>query len=111
MNPWACGFLGNPQQACGRTPTRIRQYRGWLSDAKVDVTIYRPGKGEVDSNSGRTDDVGYVEFTFNDLESADQAKVTVTLRRMSPDDGHIYLSLRRPGTTKEGGDDHCRKPR
>jgi hypothetical protein len=69
---------------------RLCDGRGWLSDAEVDVTIYRPGEGEVDSASGYTDGDGYIDFTFTDLENADQARVTVTPEGKPPDDGHIY---------------------
>jgi hypothetical protein len=64
--------------------------RDWLSGAEVDVVIYRPGVGEVDSDNGYTDGEGYIDFTFTDLENGDQAKVTVTPEGMPPDEGHIY---------------------
>jgi len=62
----------------------------WLETAKVDVVIYRPGVGNVDSTTGYTNASGYAEFTFTDLENADQARVTVTPKEMSPDSGHTY---------------------
>ena len=65
----------------------------WVSDAEVDVIIYRSGEGEVDYDNGFTDDVGYIDFTFTDLENADQAWVTVTPKGMSPDDEHTYYWL------------------
>ncbi len=62
----------------------------WLSGAAVDVVIYRPGVGNVDSASGSTDSAGYVEFTFDDLTSGDQARVTITPVNMNPDTHHTY---------------------
>ena len=50
----------------------------WLSGASVDVTIYRPGVGTVDSGSGTTNSTGYVEIEFDDLEDGDEAHVIVT---------------------------------
>ncbi len=71
---------------------KVRHCAGtyWLGGAKVDVVIYRPGAGVVDSDSNTTDKVGYVSFTFTDLENGDEARVTVTPVEMSPDDDHTY---------------------
>ena len=62
----------------------------WLSNAQVDVSIQRPGVGEVDSDTGWSDGSGYVEFTFSDLEGGDQAHVTVTPEGKDPDTDHTY---------------------
>ncbi|MCK4304515.1 MAG: hypothetical protein KAY24_09780 [Candidatus Eisenbacteria sp.] len=66
---WAgeTGVLKLMVKECGGT---------WLDNVEVEVTIYRPGTGEIDSDSGYTD-VGYIEFEFNDLEDGDEARVTV----------------------------------
>lgn len=73
----------------------------WLSNAAVNVSIYRPGVGEVDSAAGSTNGSGYVEFTFYDLVGADQARVTVTPNGLSPDSGHTYYWI--PGRGREPG--------
>lgn len=76
----------------GDLKLKVRHCAGtyWLAGAEVDVIIYRPGVGEVDSDSGTTDKVGYVSITFTDLEHGDEARVTVTPKGMSPDDDHTY---------------------
>lgn len=62
----------------------------WISGADVDVSIQRPGSGEVDSAKGTTNSTGYVEFTFYNLEGDDEAHVTVTPSGLSPDGSHTY---------------------
>jgi hypothetical protein len=49
----------------------------WLTNTRVDVAIIRPGVGQVDSDTGYTNGSGYVEFTFDTLQDADEAHVTV----------------------------------
>ncbi len=65
----------------------------WISGADIDVTIYRPGTGNVDSGSGTTGVSGYVEIVFDDLELGDQALVTVTPVNEDPDSDHTYYWL------------------
>jgi hypothetical protein len=62
----------------------------WVTYGQVDVVITRPGVGQIDSDSGTTDNSGYVEFTFDSLENGDQAHVTVTPSGHDPDDSHVY---------------------
>lgn len=62
----------------------------WIGNAQVSVSIVRPGAGEVDSDSGTTDSIGYAEFTFNDLEDGDEAHVTITPGGDTPDASHVY---------------------
>jgi hypothetical protein len=62
----------------------------WLSDAQIDVLIYRPGVGQVDSGSGYTNSTGEFDMTFTSLVVGDQARVTVTPKNGSPDSGHVY---------------------
>lgn len=73
----------------------------WMSGAKLDVEIYRPGVGVVDSFGDATDAYGYVEFEMEGLESEDEARVTITPSGMDPDDSHVYVwvasRLRSPG--------------
>lgn len=63
----------------------------WISGARVDVDIERPGVGRVDGATGYTDNVGYVEFTLNSLQDKDEAKVTVTPSGETPDANHVYF--------------------
>lgn len=63
---------------------------GWLSDARIDVVIWRTGVGQVDSATDYTDNDGYLEIAFDDLEDEDKALVTVTPSGQSPDDDHTY---------------------
>jgi hypothetical protein len=73
----------------------------WLSGAAVDVVIYRPGIGNVDSASESTDSAGYVEFTFYDLSGGDQARVTITPVDLDPDSSHTYYWI--PGRGRAPG--------
>lgn len=76
---------------------------GAIAEAQVDVIIYRPGVGQVDSATGYTNTAGYVEFTFTSLEIGDEARTTVTPDGESPDAGHTYVWTTRPGDAG-GGD-------
>lgn len=69
----------------------------WLVDARVDVLIYRPTVGYMDSDTGYTNGAGYVEFSFSDPEEADEARVTVTPKGQSPESGHVYYWTAPPG--------------
>ena len=59
-----------------------------LDGALVEVEIYRPGSGQIDSDSGYTDE-GYLEFEFTDLEEDDEARVEATPSGM-PASTHTY---------------------
>jgi|GEM_PF-6734770 len=86
-------FTTTPCRAdTGDLKLKVRGCMGtnWLSNAKVDVVIYRPGTGKVDAATGHTDSSGYVKFTFTSLQSADEAHVTVTPVDKSPDANHRY---------------------
>lgn len=61
-----------------------------IQGAAVDVILYRTGVGQIDSASGTTTSTGYVEFTFDDLEPLDQARVTITPSGESPDQHTFY---------------------
>ncbi len=103
-----------PACLAGETGTlklKVRSCMGmiWLSNAEVDVVIYRPGSGQIDSATGYTSSSGYVEFTFDNLQQADQARVTVTPSGGGPaDSGHTYYwiasSLLSPGQWDVGPD-------
>jgi hypothetical protein len=90
----AAVVLVGPAQAgsSGLLKLKVRQCYGssWMSGASVDVTIYRPGVGNVDSGSGTTDSVGYVEIPFDDLENGDEAHVIVTPSDDSQGSSHTY---------------------
>ena len=75
---------------------------GSIGSAKVDVIIYRPGVGQVDSATGYTNSSGYVEFTFASLEIGDQARTTVTPKGESADSGHTYVRTMGPGDESSG---------
>ena len=62
----------------------------WISNAEVDVILYRPGTGQIGSATGYTSSTGYVEFSFTNLQGTDQAHVTVTPSGESPDASHTY---------------------
>jgi hypothetical protein len=66
-----------------------------IDGAVVDVIIWRPGVGEIDSASGETAD-GYVEFTFDGLQDDDKAHVTVTPEGHDPDPSHCYYWVKPP---------------
>jgi hypothetical protein len=63
----------------------------WMSGANISVTIVRSGAGAVDTGSGVTNSAGYVEIAFDDLETDDEAVVTVTPANQGPRSEHIYL--------------------
>ncbi len=63
----------------------------WISGAEVDVSIYRPGVGQVDSATGHTDGSGYIQFSFDSLDRGDEARVTVTPSGHKPDSKHLYV--------------------
>lgn len=63
----------------------------WIDNAQVDVIIYRPGVGQIDSATGYTNSSGYVEFTFASLAIGDEARTTVTPEGESPDSRHTYV--------------------
>jgi hypothetical protein len=62
----------------------------WLSNARIDVVIDRPGVGQVDSASGFTNSSGYIEFDFKSLQTSDEAHVTVTPSGQGADSNHVY---------------------
>jgi hypothetical protein len=62
---------------------------GWLTGAQVDVSVTRSGS-EIASATDYTNGSGYVEFTFSNLRTGDQAHVTVTPNGESPDSSHVY---------------------
>ena len=62
----------------------------WLSNARIDVVIDRPGVGQVDSASGYTNSSGYIEFSFKSLQTSDEAHVTVTPSGQGADSNHVY---------------------
>ncbi|MBD3161433.1 MAG: hypothetical protein GF346_04405 [Candidatus Eisenbacteria bacterium] len=76
----------------GTLKLKIRpcSYSSWLDSAKVEVDIYRPEQGVIDSDTDYTDSEGYVAITFTGLQNGDQARVTVTPQEQSPDDDHTY---------------------
>ena len=55
------------------------------------------GCGKIDSDSGYTNSVGYIEFTFTGLEDGDQAHVTVTPSGDDPDDSHAHVRVHDDG--------------
>ena len=64
-----------------------------MGDAWVEVQIYRPGSGIVDSDSGACTN-GAISFRFADLECDDEARVTLTPSTSdSPDEGHVYICI------------------
>jgi hypothetical protein len=73
-----------------------------INNAKVDVIIYRPGLGQVDSAAGYTNGSGYVEFTFTSLEIGDEARTTVTPSGESADTGHTYFWIMGAGDSGGG---------
>jgi len=90
---FAALFLGEVAEAgdTGTLTLKVQRCLGsWIAGAAIDVTIYRPGTGNVDSGSGTSGLSGYVEIVFDDLEVGDQALVTVTPVNEDPDSGHIY---------------------
>lgn len=58
-----------------------------LDNHAVEVSINRPGYGEIDTDSGYTDN-GYIEFGFSDLEDGDQARVSAGPEGF--DVAHVY---------------------
>jgi hypothetical protein len=64
---------------------------GWLSDARIDVSVTRSGAGEIASATGYTNSSGYVEFTFSNIQTDDQAQVTVTPSGEHADGNHSYV--------------------
>ena len=64
---------------------------GWLSGARIDVSVTRSGQGVIDSTTGYTNSSGYVDFTFTNLESGDESHVTVTPSGENPDSSHVYV--------------------
>jgi hypothetical protein len=61
-----------------------------LDDMLVEVQIYRPGSGVIDSDSGYTDN-GSITFRFAGLECDDEARVTLTPSTSeAPDSDHEY---------------------
>jgi hypothetical protein len=74
----------------------------WIANAQVDVIIYRPGTGQVDSATGSTNSSGYVEFTFTNLEIGDEARTTVTPEGEDSDSGHTYVWTMWPGDSAGG---------
>lgn len=76
----------------GELKLKVRYCIGttWVSNGAVDVVIYRPGVGNVDSGSGTTDSGGYVAISFTSLEKDDEARVTITPQNQSPDSNHTY---------------------
>lgn len=89
-------FLGEVAEAgdTGTLKLKVQRCLGsWIAGADIDVTIYRPGTGNVDSGSGTTGLSGYVEIVFDDLELGDQALVTVTPVNEDPDSDHTYYWL------------------
>ena len=90
----ALAMIGSgPAQATGTSILKLMVLDCFTEDeidnALVEVVIWRLGEGEIDSDSDYTD-VGYVEFTFSDLEDGDKARVTVTPPRKNPDSSHVY---------------------
>jgi hypothetical protein len=90
-------LIGAFSSACladtGVLKLKVRQCVGtnWISGAEVDVSIYRPGVGQVDSATGYTSATGYVQFSFSSLQSGDEAHVTVTPSGHKSDSGHLYV--------------------
>jgi hypothetical protein len=62
----------------------------WLSNAEVEAVVYRPGVGQIDSDSGYTDGSGNICLQFDGLQHEDEAHVTVTPQGGSPDPDHRY---------------------
>lgn len=60
-----------------------------IDQALVEVVLWRPGYGEIASDSDYTDN-GYVEFEFSSVQDEDQARVTVTPPGCNPDAGHVF---------------------
>ncbi|MBD3236387.1 MAG: hypothetical protein GF330_06775 [Candidatus Eisenbacteria bacterium] len=60
-----------------------------IDSALVEVVLWRSGQGQIDSDSDYTDE-GYVEFSFDDLEDDDEARVTVTPPDGNADASHTY---------------------
>ncbi len=69
-----------------------------IDGALIEVTLYRLGVGDIDSDSGYTDGSGRAAFYFDDLEAGDEAHVVVTPAGQEPDGDHVY-------TYKGGGQD------
>jgi hypothetical protein len=73
----------------------------WIADARVDVEVRTPGGSTIDTAYGYTNNQGYVEFTFTNLDDKDEAKVTVTPSGEHSDGNHTYYwvagSDRSPG--------------
>lgn len=113
----AAVLIAQPAQAgsSGVLKLKVRQCYGssWMSGASADVTIYRPGVGNVDFGSGTTNSAGYVEVSFDDLEDGDEAHVLVTPAGDMPSSNHTYYWAnpddREPGLFDVGilGDDAC----
>jgi len=61
-----------------------------IDNARVEVVIWREGVGKVDTASGYTED-GYIEFTFDDLEDEDKARVSATPSGQGTDSRHTYF--------------------
>jgi hypothetical protein len=74
----------------------------WIDNAQVDVILYRPGVGQVDSALGYTNSSGYVEFTFASLEIGDEARTTVTPEGESADSRHTYVWAAGLGDQNDG---------
>ncbi|MBM3317781.1 MAG: hypothetical protein FJY75_07995 [Candidatus Eisenbacteria bacterium] len=64
-----------------------------MDQALVEVQIFRPGSGIIDSDNGYTDD-GAICFRFADLECDDEARVSLTPATSdAPDADHIYIYI------------------
>lgn len=64
-----------------------------MDDTLVEVRIYRPGSGVIDSDSGYSDN-GAIAFRFADLACEDEARVTLTPSMSeSPDEDHVYIFI------------------
>jgi hypothetical protein len=74
----------------------------WIDNARVDVIIYRPGVGQIDSATGYTNSSGYVEFTLGGLAIGDEARTTVTPEGESADSRHTYVWTMGPGDESSG---------